>query len=140
MEAQRGIRKQMQSLGAAALLVLAACTSTPAVAPGELGASKMVTSKDGTRIAYDVVGAGPALVVIGGALSDRHGGDTLAARLASDFTVYTFDRRGRGDSGDTAPYAVAREVEDIAALIERAGGSAHVFGTSSGAALALQAA
>lgn len=100
----------------------------------------MVTSRDGTRIALDKVGNGPAVIVVGGALSDRTGGKELAQRLAPHFTVYSFDRRGRGDSGDTAPYSVQREIEDIAALIEHAGGSARVYGGSSGAALALQAA
>jgi pimeloyl-ACP methyl ester carboxylesterase len=99
-----------------------------------------VTSKDGTRIAYERQGQGPALILVGGALSDRSGGAGLAKLLAPHFTVYSFDRRGRGDSGDTQPYAVQREVEDIAALIDAAGGSAFVYGKSSGAALALEAA
>ena len=98
-----------------------------------------VTSKDGTRIAYDKVGQGPALVVVGGALSPRSGADELAQQLSRDFTVYSYDRRGRGDSTDTGPYAVQREVEDLAAIIDAAGGSAYVYGKSSGAALALQA-
>ena len=103
-------------------------------------AARSITSKDGTRIAYDRQGQGPALILIGGALSDRAGSVPLAGMLASDFTVISFDRRGRGDSGDTKPYAVAREVEDIAALIDAAGGRAHLVGFSSGAALALEAA
>ena len=99
-----------------------------------------VTSKDGTTIAFDRSGEGPPLVVVGGALSTREAADPLAGLLAPSFTVYAFDRRGRGDSGDTPPYAVEREVEDIQALVEEAGGSAFAFGHSSGGALALDAA
>lgn len=99
-----------------------------------------VTSKDGTTIAFDRSGQGPAIVLVGGALSDRSAALPMAARLAPHFTVLAYDRRGRGDSGDTAPYAVEREVEDIEALILAAGGSAFVFGHSSGAVLALEAA
>ncbi len=99
-------------------------------------------SKDGTIIGYDKIGSGPALILVDGALCYRasNGGGPLAALLADSFTVFTFDRRGRGESSDTKPYAVAREVEDIAALIEAAGGSAMVYGISSGAALGLEAA
>lgn len=99
-----------------------------------------VKSADGTTIAYDRYGDGPPLVLVGGALSDRMAFKTLAEVLAERFTVYTYDRRGRGDSGDTAPYAVEREVEDLDAVITVAGGSAHVFGHSSGAILALTSA
>jgi pimeloyl-ACP methyl ester carboxylesterase len=99
-----------------------------------------VTSQDGTRIAYDKVGKGPALIVVGGALSDRKGGADLAKLLAPHFTVISYDRRGRGDSTDTKPYSARREIEDIDALIKSAGGSAYVYGKSSGAALALQSA
>jgi pimeloyl-ACP methyl ester carboxylesterase len=99
-----------------------------------------VTSRDGTRIAFDRTGAGPPLIVVGGALSDRSAVAELAAVLAPSLTVFAYDRRGRGDSGDTAPYAPEREVEDIGSLIEEAGGSACVFGHSSGAALSLEAA
>ncbi|WP_141575336.1 alpha/beta fold hydrolase [Actinomadura sp. WMMA1423] len=97
-------------------------------------------SKDGTRIAVERTGAGPALVHVGGALNDRGSGAALAGLLAPHHTVLTYDRRGRGDSGDTPPYAVEREIEDLAAVIEAAGGSAAVYGMSSGAALALRAA
>lgn len=99
-------------------------------------------SRDGTPIAFDRAGAGPALILVDGALCYRESGPNgpLAAILAEHFTVYTYDRRGRGDSGDTAPYAVDREVEDIEALIAEAGGSADLYGISSGAALALEAA
>jgi len=99
-----------------------------------------VTSRDGTRIAYDTWGKGPALILVNGALADRSGNAELAQLLAPRFTVYSYDRRGRGASGDTKPYSVRREIEDIEALIERAGGSAYVYGKSSGASLALQAA
>jgi pimeloyl-ACP methyl ester carboxylesterase len=100
---------------------------------------RKVHSKDGTAIAFDQSGEGPPIILVGGALSDRSAATQLAAFLGPHFTVYAYDRRGRGDSGDTAPYAVAREVEDIDALINEAGGSAFVFGHSSGAALALEA-
>jgi pimeloyl-ACP methyl ester carboxylesterase len=99
-----------------------------------------VTSQDGTSIAFDRSGEGPVLVLVGGALSDRLGAAPLAERLAPRFSVICYDRRGRGDSGDTAPYAVEREVEDIEALINEAGGTAFVHGHSSGAVLALEAA
>jgi pimeloyl-ACP methyl ester carboxylesterase len=101
---------------------------------------KKVISKDGTTIAFDQAGTGPAVILVGGALSDRSAGRPLAALLAPRFSVFSYDRRGRGDSGDTAPYAVEREVEDIEALINEAGGSAFVYGMSSGAVLALEAA
>jgi pimeloyl-ACP methyl ester carboxylesterase len=101
-----------------------------------------VTSKDGTKIAYEKIGSGPALILVDGALCSRSFGPMpkLSALLAEHFTVYLYDRRGRGDSGDTQPYSRQREVEDLAALIELAGGSAYVAGLSSGAALALEAA
>ena len=101
-----------------------------------------VTSYDGTQIAYDKRGAGPAVILVDGALCYRSFGPMpgLAEILAPHLTVYNYDRRGRGDSGDTQPYSLAREIEDIEALIEEAGGEAYVFGTSSGGALALEAA
>jgi pimeloyl-ACP methyl ester carboxylesterase len=99
-----------------------------------------VTSPDGTRIAYDRLGDGPPVVLVSGGSTDRQANAGLAAELAGHHTVYNYDRRGRGDSGDTQPYSIAREVEDIAAVIEAAGGSAHLYGTSSGAALAMHAA
>lgn len=103
---------------------------------------EFVTSKDGTRIAYDRSGAGPALILVDGAMCSRSFGPMgpLTAFLAPHFTVFAYDRRGRGDSGDTQPYSVQREVEDIAALVDAAGGSALLYGTSSGAALAFEAA
>ena len=103
---------------------------------------KTVTSKDGTTIAYDQSGTGPAVILVTGALgvASQPGGDVLAVQLAPHFTVLNYDRRGRGKSGDTLPYAVQREVEDIEALIDAAGGSAYLYGISSGAVLALEAA
>jgi pimeloyl-ACP methyl ester carboxylesterase len=101
-----------------------------------------VRSEDGTRVAFEKSGEGPSIILIDGALCYRGSGPSrpLAAELSRRFTVFTYDRRGRGDSGDSAPYAVEREVEDIQALVEEAGGSAHLCGFSSGAALALEAA
>jgi len=101
-----------------------------------------VRSADGTRIAYERIGDGPPVILVDGALCSRTMGPMapLAALLADRYTVYRYDRRGRGESGDTQPYAVEREVEDIAALIDAAGGPVRVYGTSSGAALALEAA
>ena len=101
-----------------------------------------VTSKDGTQIAYEKHGTGPALILVDGALCYRSFGPMaeLAKLLAPHFTVYTYDRRGRGESTNGRPFAVEREVEDIDALIEEAGGSAFVFGTSSGGCLALETA
>jgi pimeloyl-ACP methyl ester carboxylesterase len=101
-----------------------------------------VTSRDGTTIAYSRVGEGPSVVLVDGAMCHRTFGpaEPLAKLLAPHFTVYTYDRRGRGESTDVAPYAVEREVEDLAALIDAAGGTAYVYGISTGAALALEAA
>jgi pimeloyl-ACP methyl ester carboxylesterase len=100
-----------------------------------------VRSSDGTTIAYDRSGDGAAVILVDGALCHRKSGPSgLAAKLAPRFTVYTYDRRGRGESADAAPYAVDREVEDIEALIDAAGGRAHVYGISSGAVLALEVA
>jgi pimeloyl-ACP methyl ester carboxylesterase len=102
---------------------------------------KKVISKDGTAIAFDQVGSGPPLVVVDGALCSRSMGPTpkLVPLLARFFTVISYDRRGRNDSGDAPAYAVEREIEDIAALLRHAGEPAFVFGMSSGAALALKA-
>jgi pimeloyl-ACP methyl ester carboxylesterase len=101
-----------------------------------------VRSRDGTTIAYDRLGAGPPVILVDGAFCSRSFGPMpkLAPLLGRDFTVFMYDRRGRGASGDTAPYAVQREIDDIDALIREAGGSAFVYGISSGAALALEAA
>jgi pimeloyl-ACP methyl ester carboxylesterase len=99
-----------------------------------------VTSRDGTTIAFDRLGEGPPVILVCGGSTDRSANAPLATVLAEHFTVFNYDRRGRGDSGDTPPYAVEREVEDIDAVIDAAGGSAFLYGTSSGAGLALEAA
>lgn len=102
---------------------------------------KTVSSNDGTKIAYDEQGQGPALILVNGAMNTRSSGSNprLADLLAQHLTVYSFDRRGRGESGDTLPYAVAREIEDLEALIAVAGATS-LYGHSSGASLALEAA
>ncbi len=101
-----------------------------------------VTSADGTPIAFVREGSGPALILIDGAMCYSTNGPMpgLAARLTDRFTVYRYDRRGRGASGDTRPYAVDREIEDLAALVAHAGGTAYGCGISSGGALALRSA
>ena len=104
---------------------------------------KKILSKDGTALAFDQSGTGPAVILVGGAFQHRaidSGMARLAARLSPHFTVLHYDRRGRGDSGDTLPYAIEREIEDIDALLQEVYGSAYVFGMSSGAVLALRAA
>src|SRR6266852_2013876 len=97
-------------------------------------------SADGTKIAFDQTGEGPPVILVVGAFNDRSTGAPLAKALESRFTVLNYDRRGRGASGDTQPYAVEREVEDLDALIREAGGAARVFGYSSGGTLTLEAA
>jgi pimeloyl-ACP methyl ester carboxylesterase len=99
-----------------------------------------VRSADGTEIAFDRLGDGPPVVLVCGGSVDRSDDAPLAEQLASRFTVFNFDRRGRGDSGDTQPYAIEREVEDIRTVIDAAGGEANLWGSSSGAVLALIAA
>src|SRR5262245_17197037 len=101
-----------------------------------------VLSKDGTPIAYDREGSGPPLILVDGALCSRASGPArpLAALLTKSFTVFTYDRRGRAESGDNGSYAVEGEVEDLDAILQQAGGSAYVYGISSGAALTLEAA
>src|SRR5690349_20946124 len=101
---------------------------------------KSVTSKDGTKITYDQLGSGPAVVLVSGGSVDKGSNASLAEALAPHFTVYNYDRRGRGESGDTQPYAVDREIEDIEAVIDAAGGKAYLYGSSSGAALAMESA
>ena len=98
-----------------------------------------VPSRDGTTIAFDRLGAGPPVVLVSGGSTDRSANAPLAELLAADLTVLNYDRRGRGPSGDTPPYAIEREVEDIEAVLAAAGPDASLYGTSSGAALALQA-
>jgi pimeloyl-ACP methyl ester carboxylesterase len=99
-----------------------------------------VKSADGTTLAVESFGDGEPLIILGGALSTRAAVQPYVPFLGGAFTVYGVDRRGRGDSGDTAPYAVEREIEDVAAIVQAAGGSAKVYGHSSGAILALEAA
>ncbi len=103
---------------------------------------RTVISKDGTAIAYDKIGTGPSVILFDGAFCSRNFGlmPKLASLLAQNFTVYAYDRRARGDSGDTKPYAVEREIEDLDVMIQEAGESAFVFSISSGAILALRAA
>lgn len=104
--------------------------------------TEFATSKDGTRLAYDKLGSGPPLVIVNGALSVRTFvfARKMAEEFAKSFTVYNYDRRGRGESGDTKPYSVRKEIEDVAAMVKVAGGKPYVVGFSSGAALALEAA
>jgi pimeloyl-ACP methyl ester carboxylesterase len=99
-----------------------------------------VTSNDGTPIAYDKLGSGPAVILVCGGSVDRTSNAGLADVLAAHFTVYNYDRRGRGDSGDNQEYTIEREIEDIAAVAAAASGTAYLYGTSSGAALAAEAA
>ena len=102
---------------------------------------KCITSHDGTTIAYDVFGNGPVLILVNGTMGSRvWGPNRLAQLLKSDFSVYDYDRRGRGDSTDNVHYSVQKEIQDIETLIQTAGGLAYVCGLSSGAALAMQAA
>jgi pimeloyl-ACP methyl ester carboxylesterase len=147
----------MKALVLASAMLLAACqpereamndpssTAEAAAKPAQAttqDTKPVATSKDGTRIAFEKSGSGPALVLVSGALSQRslYRDQPLVPTLAKHFTVYIYDRRGRGESTDVQPYAVAREIEDLDAVIGQAGGSAYVFGISSGAALSLQAA
>ncbi|NLD73104.1 MAG: alpha/beta hydrolase [Chloroflexi bacterium] len=101
-----------------------------------------VTSRDGTTIAFEQVGGGPPLILVDGALGYRelYGSRPIAEALSGAFTAIAYDRRGRGESSDTSPFGLEREIEDIEALIDAAGGSAYLFGASSGAALAFEAA
>ncbi|CAM5264095.1 Alpha/beta hydrolase OS=Streptomyces tendae OX=1932 GN=GUR47_36475 PE=4 SV=1 [Streptomyces tendae] len=101
---------------------------------------KTTVSRDGTRIAYERSGRGPAVVLVSGAMSTGATTAPLAAELSGRFDVTVYDRRGRGESGDTPPYAVEREIEDLAALIGAVGGEASLYGMSSGGALVLRAA
>jgi pimeloyl-ACP methyl ester carboxylesterase len=101
---------------------------------------KMATSKDGTAIGYEQTGAGPVVILVSAALADRDGTRPLAKQLAFSFTVVNYDRRGRGKSTNTQPYAVEREVEDLEALVNASSGPVFLFGSSSGSVLALDAA
>lgn len=100
----------------------------------------VVVSRDGTSISYERRGSGPAVILVGGGLDDGAENAPLAAALGGRFTTYNYARRGRGQSGDTPPYDVRREIEDIDALIAAAGGQAYLFGVSSGGMFALEAA
>jgi pimeloyl-ACP methyl ester carboxylesterase len=106
-----------------------------------LGENRLTVSRDGTRIAFTKMGSGPSVVLVDGAFCYRENGPApdLAPLLARHFTVFVYDRRGRGESGDTPPYGIEREIDDIRAIVDEAGGTADVVGVSSGAALALQA-
>lgn len=126
-------------LSIAALFVAGHVMFKPEPAPA--GAKQgVVTSKDGTSIAYEKTGNGPVVVLVSSALADREATRRLARLLADRYTVINYDRRGRGSSGDTQRYTPQREVEDIEALIDQGGDTAFLFGSSSGAALALEAA
>ena len=126
-------------LAIAAIAVTAHLAMDTGEAP--MGAvQKTVTSTDGTTIAYEKSGTGPVLVLVSAALADCRGTRRLATHLSSHFTVINYDRRGRGASSDTPPYSPEKEIEDIQALIDANGGSAFVFGSSSGSVLALDAA
>jgi pimeloyl-ACP methyl ester carboxylesterase len=114
--------------------------SAPQPTTPQGGQVETVTSRDGTTIAFDRMGAGPPVVLVSGGSTDRMANAPLAALLSQQLTVFNYDRRGRGPSVDTPPYAVQREIEDLEAVLAAAGGSAAVYGTSSGAALALEAA
>src|SRR6516162_9594493 len=106
-----------------------------------LGENRTTTSQDGTTIAYTKRGSGPPLVIVDGVFCYRQNGPAtpLASLLAEHYTVFTYDRRGRGESGDTAPYTVDREIDDLRAVAQDAGSSPFILGISSGAALTLQA-
>jgi pimeloyl-ACP methyl ester carboxylesterase len=110
--------------------------------PASVGVVEEVASRDGTRISTEKMGTGPSLVLVDGAFCGRSFGPAreLAIRLADSFTVHFYDRRGRGDSGDSRPYSVAREIDDLHAVLAHAGNNPYVYGISSGAALALEAA
>ena len=116
------------------------CSRWKIAAPSARRAMEEVTSSDGTPIAFDRLGDGPLVIVVGGAMCDRALTCPTAEELAKHFAVFNYDRRGRGDSGDTPPYAVEREIEDLGALIVEAGEEASVYAHSSGAGLALRAA
>jgi pimeloyl-ACP methyl ester carboxylesterase len=108
----------------------------------EVGMNRTTTSSDGTTIAYTKLGSGPPLILVDGAFCYRENGPVpkLAPLLAQHFTVFAYDRRGRGASGNAPVYAIEREVDDLRSLVREAGGSAFAVGISSGSALALQAA
>jgi pimeloyl-ACP methyl ester carboxylesterase len=140
-----GVRRR-KTIGGVAFVVLALTAAGVLRREGpsvtEMGMNRTTTSNDGTVISYTMLGSGPPLVIVDGAFCYRENGPAsqLAPLLAEHFTVFTYDRRGRGASGDASTYAIGREVEDLRALLRVAGGPAHAVGISSGGALALQAA
>src|SRR5918993_4539536 len=109
---------------------------------GELNTTSTIISKDGTTISYEKTGIGRSIILVNGALAHRklYGESDLAIMLAKNFTVFFYDRRGRGESTDTKSYAVEREIEDIEALVNEAGGGVYLYGSSGGGALSLLAA
>lgn len=135
-------RKTRVAVGLLAVLVIAAGRSlTKGAEVTRMTTTGFVRSNDGTKIAFTKQGQGPALILVDGALCFRDNGPSadLIRLLSPHFTVYAYDRRGRGESGETGPYAIEREIEDLHAVIRQAGDSAFVFGSSSGAALAMEA-
>jgi pimeloyl-ACP methyl ester carboxylesterase len=102
--------------------------------------TSVVISRDGTRIAYERTGEGPPLAIVGGALSDRSSAASLAAALARDLTVLSYDRRGRGGSGQTLPWSLEKEIDDLRALIDMVGEPVSVYGHSSGGVLSIESA
>lgn len=141
------LRRRVLLIAVLTLIVLIAGIGLSALRSSQgpekmMGESRTTVSHDGTRIAFTKMGSGPPVVLVDGAFCYRENGPTpqVAPLLAKHFTVFAYDRRGRGESGDTKPYSIQHEVEDLQAIIDQAGGSASLFGVSSGAALALQAA
>ncbi len=134
------MRRIIRAFPVVLALVAFACRQEPA--PESAAAVASVTSKDGTRIAFEKTGNGPALIIVDGALAHRklYSDTALRRLLAQHFTVISYDRRGRGESADVQPYSVDREIEDIEALINTSGGQAYLYGIASGAALAMRAA
>ncbi|HEV7278189.1 MAG TPA: alpha/beta hydrolase [Devosiaceae bacterium] len=136
-------RRDVLTFGAAALAAAVTGRVMSEEEGPQVAAPAITTSADGTPIAFEARGEGPTVILVGGAGNNRHFPEIcalpMAELLASSFTAVAFDRRGRGDSGNMAPYAVAREVEDIAALIDAVGAPAYLFGHSSGGALVLHA-
>jgi pimeloyl-ACP methyl ester carboxylesterase len=137
---QRAVELQMTDGYAEALDRLDSLLNTQDDSTGGGAAMSTVTSADGTTIAFEQTGAGPAIIVVSNVAEDRTSVAGLVTALAEDFTVISFDRRGRGASGDPQPYDPAREIDDISALIDVLGGSAALTGGSGGCGLALDAA
>jgi pimeloyl-ACP methyl ester carboxylesterase len=145
------MKKQMNFLTARSLLLLLGIVAGIAIlvlhtnqegTVNSMGANGTVLSRDETRISYTKIGRGPAIILVDGAFCYRKNGPSteLAALLAQNFTVYAYDRRGRGESGDHSPYSIQAEVDDLAAIVDQTGAPVYVVGVSSGGALAMQAA